>query len=98
VRSPCADDLTTRAGQRFSPRLQLAAVRGPGLSHVQTVSTAEWEDFESGLAADVEEWLASHPAHPEAAAVREKLGTQRGMWLRGHRGFLGFAYLTLACG
>jgi SAM-dependent methyltransferase len=65
---------------------------------VQTASTAEWEDFESGLAADVEEWLASHPSHPEAAAVREKLDAQRGMWLRGHRGFLGFAYLTLAVG
>jgi cyclopropane fatty-acyl-phospholipid synthase-like methyltransferase len=64
-------------------------------AHIQTVSTAEWEDFESGLAADQEEWLAANPGHPEAAALRERLDAQRDMWLKGHRGLLGFAYLTL---
>lgn len=63
---------------------------------IETATTAEWEEFESGLAADVEEWLAGHPDHPEAGAVGEKLDAQRNMWLRGHRGVLGFAYLTLA--
>jgi SAM-dependent methyltransferase len=72
-----------------------AAAAGFRPIHIQTATTDEWEEFESGLAADGELWLASHPGHPEAAAVRDKLDQQRRMWLNGHRGFLGFAYLTL---
>jgi hypothetical protein len=62
---------------------------------IETATTQEWEEFESGLAADGERWLASHADHPEAASVRDTLDRQCRMWLRGHRGFLGFAYLTL---
>lgn len=65
---------------------------------IETVSRDEWDEFESGLASDVEEWLLAHPDHLEAQAVREKLDDQRSMWLRGHRDVMGFAYLTLGAG
>ncbi len=62
---------------------------------IETVTPDEWAEFESGLAADCEEWLLSHPDHPGAAELRSRLDDQRATWLRGHRGLLGFAYLTL---
>ena len=62
---------------------------------IETATHGEWEEFESGLAADAEEWLLTHAGHPEADKVRTRLDTQRSIWLRGHRGVMGFAYLTL---
>jgi hypothetical protein len=62
---------------------------------IETVTAEEWAEFESGLAADCEEWLLEHADHPEAADLRSRLDDQRSTWLRGHRGLLGFAYLTL---
>ncbi|MEV4619424.1 class I SAM-dependent methyltransferase [Asanoa sp. NPDC049573] len=62
---------------------------------IETATRAEWEEFESGLAADAEEWLLANPGHPEAADLRSKLDNQRDIWLRGHRDLMGFAYLTL---
>lgn len=62
---------------------------------IETATRSEWEDFESGLAAGREDWLLSHPGHPESDAVRDKLDKQRNFWLRGHRDVMGFAYLTL---
>ncbi|GAA1862250.1 class I SAM-dependent methyltransferase [Asanoa iriomotensis] len=62
---------------------------------IETVTADEWAEFESGLAADGEEWLLTHADHPEAADLRSRLDNQRNTWLRGHRGVLGFAYLTL---
>jgi SAM-dependent methyltransferase len=62
---------------------------------IQTATRGEWEAFESGLAAELEEWLLASPGHPEAPAVRDKLDAQRAVWLRGHRDVMGFAYLTL---
>ncbi|MFH8486034.1 SAM-dependent methyltransferase [Streptomyces longisporoflavus] len=62
---------------------------------VETASAAEWEEFESGHRADVEEWLATHPDHPLAAETREKTDRRRDAWLRGYRDVLGLAYLTL---
>jgi cyclopropane fatty-acyl-phospholipid synthase-like methyltransferase len=84
------DDCTDLAGL-----VDQAVAAGFRPVDVQTATTQEWEEFESGLAADGELWLASHAGHPEAAALRDKLDRQRRMWLNGHRGFLGFAYLTL---
>jgi hypothetical protein len=49
----------------------------------------------SGLAAGPEEWLLANGDDPEAEEVRARLDRQRSLWLRGHRGVLGFAYLTL---
>ncbi len=65
---------------------------------IETVTRGEWEEFESGLAADTEEWLLTHTEHPEASGVRAKLDAQRNIWLRGHRDVMGFAYLTLGRG
>jgi ubiquinone/menaquinone biosynthesis C-methylase UbiE len=62
---------------------------------IETSTANEWEEFETGLARDTEEWLLSNPDHPEASSVREKLDKQRSIWLRGHRGIMGFALLTL---
>lgn len=62
---------------------------------VETASTEEWEEFESGYLADTEEWLAAHPDHPDAAELRERADRHRSTWLRGYRGVLGLAYLTL---
>ncbi len=62
---------------------------------VETASLEEWDDFESGVAADVEEWLAGHPDHPLAAETRKKADDRLSIWLRGSRGCMGQAYLTL---
>ena len=62
---------------------------------IETASLEEWDDFESGVGADAEEWLASHPGHPQAADRREKADDRLSIWLRGSRRRLGMAYLTL---
>jgi SAM-dependent methyltransferase len=70
---------------------------GAGLRPLRTevASLDEWDAFESGYLADWEEWLAAHRDHPDAAGVREQADRHRGRWMRGYRGRLGFAYLTL---
>jgi SAM-dependent methyltransferase len=85
-----ADDCTDLAGL-----VDQAVSAGFRPLRIETASRAEWEEFESGLAADVEDWLLSHADHPQAGTVREKLDGQRSIWLRGHRDVMGFAYLTL---
>jgi SAM-dependent methyltransferase len=62
---------------------------------IEAASLEEWDDFESGVGADVEEWLAGHPEHPRTAETRRKADDRLSIWLRGSRGCLGFAYLTL---
>ena len=62
---------------------------------VETASRAEWEEFESGYGADVEEWLLDNPGHPEADELRTKLDEHLSIWLRGTFDVFGFAYLTL---
>jgi cyclopropane fatty-acyl-phospholipid synthase-like methyltransferase len=62
---------------------------------IEIASLQEWDDFESGYQCDEEEWLASHGDHPEASRIREQLDQHRAYWLRGYRGILGMAYLTL---
>lgn len=62
---------------------------------IETASLEEWDDFESGLMAYTEEWLADHPDHPRAAETRKKADEHLSIWLRGSRGCLGLAYLTL---
>lgn len=61
---------------------------------VEAVEQSEWDDFESGFLADRELWLMDNADAPEAAGVREAADAHRGWWLRGHRGLLGFAYVT----
>ena len=62
---------------------------------IETASREEWDDFESGVAADVEEWLATHSDHPLAAETRKRADDRLSVWLRGSRGYYGQAYLTL---
>ena len=74
----------------------LAVAAGFRPTWIETATEAEWEEFESAYQADEEEWLAAHPDHPEAAEHRQRLDEHRSYWLRGYRGLLGLAYLTLA--
>ena len=85
-----ADDCTDVAGL-----VDQAIAAGFRPLRIETATRNEWEEFESRLAADAEEWLLSNVDHPDADEVRAKLDTQRNIWLRGHRDVMGFAYLTL---
>jgi SAM-dependent methyltransferase len=62
---------------------------------IETSARSEWEEFESGFMAGSEEWLLANPDHSEAPQVRDQLDAHRAIWLRGHSGVLGFAFLTL---
>jgi len=73
----------------------LAVGAGFRLAWIETASEQEWEEFESGYQADEEEWLAVHPDDQQAAEVRQRVDEHRSYWLRGYRGILGLAYLTL---
>jgi cyclopropane fatty-acyl-phospholipid synthase-like methyltransferase len=75
--------------------VDLAVEAGFRPSWIETASQQEWDDFESGYQSDVEEWLAAHGDHPLAARTREQADQHRARWLRGYRGVLGLAYLTL---
>lgn len=86
----CADDCTDLAGL-----VDLATAAGFRPLRIETATASEWEEFESGLAADAEEWLLANGSHPEADDIRARLDAQRSNWLRGHRDVLGFAFLTL---
>jgi len=62
---------------------------------IETASLDEWDEFESGYLADVEEWLVTHADHPLAEETRKKADDHLSIWLRGSRGVMGLAYLTL---
>lgn len=62
---------------------------------IEAATLEEWDDFESGVGASVEEWLAGHPDHPQAAEIRRQADDRLSIWLRGSRSRLGLAYLTL---
>jgi cyclopropane fatty-acyl-phospholipid synthase-like methyltransferase len=81
-----AEEFTDLAGL-----VDLAVESGFRPEWIETASLEEWDDFESGFQADVQEWLATHDA-PEARAGADQ---HRSRWLRGYRGLLGLAYLTL---
>lgn len=61
----------------------------------EVASPEELDAFESGYLADWEEWLLTHPAHPEAEGIRARADEHRQRWLHGYREAFGFAYLTL---
>jgi hypothetical protein len=75
--------------------VDLAMAAGFRPEWIETASLQEWDDFESGYMADVEEWLAEHPDHPQAAETRQMADDHLSIWLRGSRGIMGLAYLTL---
>lgn len=86
-----ADDCTDLPGL-----VDLAIAAGFRPLRIERSSRDEWDAFESGFRAEIEEWLAANPDHPEAPAARETIDASRTIWLRGSRDVMGFAYLTLA--
>jgi SAM-dependent methyltransferase len=62
---------------------------------IQTANEDEWNAFESGFLSDWEDWLHRNASSPRAAEIAAKADRHRAEWLRGYRGVLGFAYLTL---
>jgi SAM-dependent methyltransferase len=74
--------------------LEAAVAAGFRPEWTETASEEEWEQFESGYLADVEEWLAAYPDDPRAAAARGRADRHRAAWTA-YRGVLGLAYLTL---
>lgn len=81
-----ADELPDLAGL-----VNQAVAAGFRPEWIETANRDEWEEFESGYAADVQEWLATH----DDPKVRAETGEHTSHWLRGYRGVLGLAYLTL---
>ncbi|MDZ5076347.1 class I SAM-dependent methyltransferase [Nesterenkonia sp. HG001] len=78
--------------------VEAAAQAGWRLLDLHEATVDEWNHFECGMTRNQEEWLLENPDHPEAPALRERLDTLRGSWLRGHHGYMGFATLVLAAG
>lgn len=78
-----ADLVATAVGTGFRP---LAVVEA---------SPPEWDSFESGYTAAWERYLLASPEAPDADQVRSRADAHRDRFLRGYRGVLGFAYLTL---
>ena len=63
---------------------------------IEEASLDEWDEFESGFSARYARWLSEHGRdHPDAAEVRARAARQRTAYLRGYRGILGMAYLSL---
>ncbi len=73
----------------------LAVAAGFRPLSIQVSGVDEWDVFESGNSADVERWLLANPGHPESGQLRGKLDQQRDRWLRGTRGYFGFAFFML---
>lgn len=101
-RTPTPEELAAMwPGARADDHLPLgdmaeaATAAGFRVEAVETAGESEWEDFESGYLADVEEWLATHQGHSLADSTRERVDRHRASWLRGYRSVLGLAYLTL---
>ncbi|MFD0568053.1 SAM-dependent methyltransferase [Kitasatospora gansuensis] len=101
-RTPTAEELTNLwPGSTVDTCLHLpdlvdqAVAAGFRPLGIETSTRGEWDSFESGFAADAEEWLLANSNHPEADAERARLDAHRTTWLRGSREVVGFAFLTL---
>lgn len=75
--------------------VDLAQGRGYRLLALSQASLDEWDDFESRHARGWEQWLLANPGSPHAEEIRARADAHRTAWLRGWRGVLGLAYLTL---
>lgn len=73
----------------------LAHAHGYRLLAVEQASLDEWDVFENGHGLAWERWLRDNPDSPHAEEIRAKADTHRTYRLRGWRGTLGLAYLTL---
>lgn len=76
--------------------VDLAMACGYRLSSLSVANTDEWDSFESRWCAGRERWLLDHPDASDFDEVRAVVDKHRDGWLHGYRGYLGFAYLTLA--
>jgi cyclopropane fatty-acyl-phospholipid synthase-like methyltransferase len=75
--------------------VDLAHAHGYRFIAVEQASLEEWDVFENGHALAWERWLRANPDSEHADEIRAKADTQRTYRLRGWRGTLGLAYLTL---
>jgi cyclopropane fatty-acyl-phospholipid synthase-like methyltransferase len=89
------DDISASDHYSLADLTDVAISAGFRPERIEVASLEEWDDFESGLYADTEEWLADHEDHPLAAETRQRVDDHLSVWLRGSRGLLGLAYLTL---
>jgi SAM-dependent methyltransferase len=102
ARTPTAGELgamwpDAHAGEHhdLAGLVDVATAAGFRPEWIETANADEWDEFESGYLADVEEWLAARPGDALAAETRTWVDAHRASWLRGYRDVLGFAYLTL---
>jgi cyclopropane fatty-acyl-phospholipid synthase-like methyltransferase len=75
--------------------VDLAHEHGFRLLAVEQANLDEWDVFENGHALAWERWLRDNPDSEHADEIRAKADTHRAYRLRGWRGTLGLAYLTL---
>ena len=75
--------------------VDLAHEHGYRLLAVEQANLDEWGVFENGHALAWERWLRENPDSEHADEIRVKADTHRTYRLRGWRGTLGLAYLTL---
>lgn len=75
--------------------VDLGHEHGYRLLAVEQANLDEWDVFENGHALAWERWLRDSPGSEHADEVRARADTHRTYRLRGWRGTLGLAYLTL---
>ena len=75
--------------------VDLAHTHGYRLLGVEQAGLDEWDVFENGHGLARERWLRANPDSPHADEVRARADTHRNYRIKGWRGTLGLAYLTL---
>ncbi|MFW5418186.1 class I SAM-dependent methyltransferase [Nocardiopsis sp. CNT-189] len=75
--------------------VDFAMSHGFRLLALSEASRAEWDEFENGHSLRIEEAILAAPGSPGAAELRARADAHREVRLRGFRGLLGLAYLTL---
>lgn len=89
------DDLPREQYRSLPDLADFAMSHGFRLLALSEASQAEWDDFENGHALRLEEAVLAAPDAPGAAGLRARADAHREVRLRGFRGLLGLAYLTL---
>ncbi|HUQ58645.1 hypothetical protein [Lentzea sp.] len=75
--------------------VDLAHTHGYRLLGLEQACLDEWDVFENGHGLAGERWLRANPDSPHADEVRARADTHRDYRVKGWRGTLGLAYLTL---
>jgi hypothetical protein len=99
-REPTAEQLDAMPVPRdqygtIADLVDLAHAYGYRLLAAEQASLDEWDVFENGHGLAWERWLRANPDSEHADEIRAKADRQRNYRLRGWRGTLGLAYLTL---